>query len=313
MRSPALSIILPTDRFDSVAAVFERLVRQTIAARLEVIVVACAEADVAEMHPYAGKFAALRFIQTTTLVPLGVARAAGIRAATSEFVFIGETHSYLHPDAAEKLLATAQAGDWDVVVPGFMNANPAHAVSWGAFLTGYARWNGSSPASEIPESPLYDCLVRRDLLLRLPGPLEELFVHGVAMRVAMRAKKFRIYLEPAARLDHLNMENVRPFVHEHFLLGVFIAARRAQTWSWPRRLLYMISVPLVPLVLFRRVWPGVKIVWRAQPASWIGIPLVMLAFVGKAIGEFLGYAGGQSAARERMMTHYELRRIDYVH
>ena len=43
-----------------------------------------------------------------SISPLGIPRAMGIRAATASFVFIGETHSFLHPDAAEKLVVVQE-------------------------------------------------------------------------------------------------------------------------------------------------------------------------------------------------------------
>lgn len=310
--APELSVILPTDSFETIALALDKLRAQTIADRIEVIVVSASADAIAPAQSRSPDFAALQLVQCPGHSLLGVSRAAGIKAAHAPYVFVGETHSFLRPDAAEKLLAVAKSGAWDVVTPGFVNGNPVDLWSWGAFLTAYARWNAAFPAGEIPEAPLYDSVFRKDSLLRLHGSLDELLVHGDNMRLAMAANGCRVYLEPSAILDHVNIEEPGAWLHEHFLIGVVIGARRAREWSWPRRIFYMLASPLIPFVLMRRVWAGLRTIARTHAAPLAAFPLVFLAFVVKAIGEFVGYAGGGTTEHEEMMTHYEVRRFDYV-
>src|SRR5437764_8028066 len=140
-RPPHLSFDLPTDSYETIEPVLTKLRQQTIARRIEVILVALSAEMLAPASEHESDFAALRIIEVPSISPLGIPRAMGIRAATASFVFIGETHSFLHPDAAEKLVATAVEGNWDAVTPGFENGNPNGRVSWAAFLAAYGRWS----------------------------------------------------------------------------------------------------------------------------------------------------------------------------
>src|SRR5205823_7233256 len=114
---PALSVILPTDSYATIQPVLERLRRQTIAPRIEVVLVGN-RANLATAPMYQ-EFAHVRVVEVAVPFSLGAARVAGTRAATAPFVFIGETHSYLYPDAAEKLIAAAKAEPWTAVSTGF--------------------------------------------------------------------------------------------------------------------------------------------------------------------------------------------------
>src|SRR5450755_4117416 len=140
-RVPVLSAILPTDSYETIRLVVEKLRRQTIAERIEFIVVATSSDAVAEVSRHESDFAAVRIVETRSLSPLAVPRVAGIRAARAPLIFVGETHSFLHSNAAEKLVAVMADEKWAAAVPGFENANPNSLWSWSAFLAAYGRWS----------------------------------------------------------------------------------------------------------------------------------------------------------------------------
>src|SRR5262252_245437 len=88
---PALSVILPTDSYATIQPVLERLHRQTIASRIEIILVGPrAHLAVAESDQ---EFADVRVLDIAYPFSMGTARAAGARAAMAPLVFLGETHS----------------------------------------------------------------------------------------------------------------------------------------------------------------------------------------------------------------------------
>ena len=129
-----LSVVLPTDTAKTIEPVLRNLERQTMAGNLEIVLVSEAANDDGQepRRATAKPFANLIRVPVDELSPLGRTRAAGVRAATAPFVFIGETHSFLRPDAAEKLLERAVAEGCSAVVPGFENQNPSNSWSWAA-------------------------------------------------------------------------------------------------------------------------------------------------------------------------------------
>jgi hypothetical protein len=257
-------------------------------------------------------FCAIQVVHVESLSPVGVARAAGLRAARAPFVFMGETHSYLYPEAAETLTAAAIAGGWTVVIPGFENANPRRIFSWAEFLVDYGRWASTLPAREVGDVPLYNALFRRDALLRASGGPERTLALGDEFLIALRSDGGRFYVESAARMSHLNLDSPMRVIHEQFLAGVMIGTQRARRWSLYKRIAYMLGSSLIPLVLFRRNFASGCHSIRARKLSWLVLPAMFLLNIAKAAGEFVGYAGFASDEHEAMMDRYEIHKRDYV-
>lgn len=308
---PALSIILPTDSFATIQPVLERLRLQTIAHRIEVVLVAPAPDAVANARMGENDFAAIRIVSINSLA-LAAGRAAGIRAATAPLVFIGETHSYFQPDAAEKLVNAAASGNWASVAPGFENANPGSVCSWAGFLADYARWNRHLPAGEISDAPLYNALYRREVLLLMKENLEEIFSHGDRLFLTLEAGGYRAHFEPSARIAHVNLDRWSISLHEQFLAGLLIASRRAIHWPWWRRMAYIGGAGLIPFVLFWRMWPGIRRSIHADRLPLLTIPGIFLLMCAKSAGELIGYAGARAARYEAAMDRYEIHKADYV-
>ena len=307
---PALSVILPTDSYARIQPVLERLRCQTIAPRIEVVVVG-PRANLGTPPAYP-EFANLRVVEAAFPFSMGAGREAGTRAATAPFVFVGETHSYLYPDAAEKLIAAAEADDWTAVSPGFENANPKSACSWSCFLADYGQWSARMPGGEIEDAPIYNALYRRDVLLQLDGELAELLSHGDELRLALQAHGSRAFFEPAARIAHVNLDRPSDALHEQFLAGVMIGEQRAARWPWWRRLLYICAAGLIPFVLIRRIWPGIRRNARTERLPIMTIPLIVLLKFAKACGEVIGYSGNATPEHAARLQRFEIRKVEYL-
>ncbi len=310
--SPTLSVVLPTDDFETIAPVLSRLTEQTMAGEIEVIVTTPDRAATEGALSFRDKFGDLRVVEVTTLVPLAHARAAGIQAARAPFIFLGETHSFLHADAAEILVAKVKEGPWSMATPGFENANPGTILSWSAFLAAYGGWSRVLPAGEIAGAPVYDVVYRREVFAELGPELENALSEGEVLRETIRRNGHRIFFEPRAGIDHLNIQAPGAWIDEHFLLGFTIGWRRARRWSVGRRLFLVAASPLIPFLLTARAWRGLRSTGRKErmPA---GVTLfVFLVFLIRAFGELLGYLGLSAAGHEHRLSRYEIRRTDYV-
>jgi hypothetical protein len=310
VNEPLLSVVLATDDYETIRPVVERLRRQTVRNRIELVLVALSAGAVSEALALREEFAGIRIVEdpVTDLAP---ARAAGIRAATAPSVFVGETHSYPHPGFAEALIA-GLSGPWSSVTPAFGNANPNGALSWAGFLSDYGRWVDGSPPGEIPEAPIYNAAFRREALLALGDRLAPALAHGDELPVTLRAAGHRAYFEPSARLDHLNVARLPHWVKERFVAGILIANHRSRRWPPGRRALYILGSPLIPLVLFRRVLPGAWATVRRRRLPLMTIPLIAFGMAVKAAGELAGYAGAPVEGAERVMHEYEVHKLSYA-
>ena len=310
MSEPKLSIILATDTYATIRPVIDRLRRQTARDQIELVVVAPAAAAVSAVMAHRDEFAGIRIVERPDgdLAPL---RAAGVRAAASKFVFVGETHSYPHPELAEALLRH-YSGPWSVITPAFGNANPNGALSWAGFLSDYGAWVEDLLPGEISRIPIYNAAFLREALLALGDRLAPALGHGDELSNALRAGGHKAYFEPAARLDHVNVASLRHWVKERFAAGIMIANSRAKRWPFTRRLLFIVASPLIPIVLCRRVLPGVRSTVRKKGLPLSTLLWIVIGMTVKAAGELAGYAGVEAGKWERRMHEYEVHKLAYA-
>ena len=305
-----MSVILPTDTWDTIVPVIERLKERTPKEQLELVVVlpATQSRNVSESLTH---FAAVQIVNVDSIVPLGPARAAGVRAATAPLVFIGETHSYPCSGMIEALI-DAHAAGWGVVVPSFANANPDGAASWAGFLTGYASWTDGRPAEELDYAPGFNVSYPRSFLLALGDRLDGALSEGEDMMAEIRAAGLRVRFEPAARIEHANISYHAPLLHQRFLAGRVIAGTRSASWSRMRRMGYALASPMIPAVLFWRHREGIsRAIRRERPPVGTTATLILCSLF-EAAGESVGYAlGGEQRTRQRY-DEYEIRRLDYT-
>ena len=160
MSTPELSVVLATDTYATIRPVVDRFRRQTIRDRIELILIAPSADKVSGVMAHRDEFAAIQIVEDP-VADLAPARAAGIRAASAPYVFVGETHSYPHPEFAEALVRRLSES-WTAVAPAFGNANPNGPRSWAGFLSDYGRWVDGTEAGEVTEFPIYNVGVRRD-------------------------------------------------------------------------------------------------------------------------------------------------------
>lgn len=146
------------------------------------------------------------------LVPLGEARAAGVRVARSGVVVVAETHAFPAPGWAERLV-DAHAQDWVAVMPAVLNANPGSALSWSAYLVDYGRWMPNGRSVEIADPPSYHASFKRSPLLAFGSRLGVLLEPGSTLAEELRAQAYRSSYEPRASISHLNVSRPRAWLH----------------------------------------------------------------------------------------------------
>ncbi len=308
---PSLSVVLATDCLDTIRGVVECLRRQTVRDRVELVIAVPSLAALDARDPALQGFASVRVVGVGSVQHLHAARAAAVRAAEAPFVFVGETHSLPHPGFAEALLRRHTDG-WPVVVPGFGNANPDGALSWAIFLLDYGRSLHSGPAGEVPWIPSHNVSFEKEALLALGPALEVGLAHGDELTVRFRERGQRAYLEPDARIDHLNISRPAPWIGERFFCGLLLAARRIRRWSALRRLVYVAGSPLIPAVMLYRLRDKVALARQDAPLPLGTVATMAAGAVISSVGEMVGYALGVVWGAEWRMAEYELHKVRYT-
>ena len=257
------------------------------------------------------QFGVIRIVEDP-MNDLAVARAAGVRAASAPLVFIGETHSFPQPRLTEIIVEAMTSADWSVVVPAICNANPQGALSWSGYILDYGQWADGLPAGEIADAPVYNAAYKTGTLLALGSRLSSALGQSDELALTLRAGGHRTRFEPDARIDHANVIRLRHWIMNRLLAGILIGANRSRKWPLTRRAAYVGGSFLIPLVLLRRLMPGIREVARGNRLPVGTLPAVVVALILRAGGEALGYAGLFSGCASRGMHRYEVHKLKYA-
>jgi hypothetical protein len=288
--------VVVTDTWETIRELVACLEDQTVASEIELVAV----------MPPGAHAAAAPALGAVQLVPRedsgAAARAAGIRAASAEVAAVGETHVLPDPGWAEALLAAHDAGA-DVVLPVMRNANPTRLTAAG-FAMDYGRY--SIPDGKDVAVPTFNASFRLELLRTLE-PLELLFENGPALDAAVRRRGARIDHPAGARLGHVNVERLKPWVQERVLVGLHVGFGRSRRWSSARRALYVLAAPAIAVLLFTRSADQCR-----KASGWRTLPFLALGCVLWAAGEAAGYAGLSRPRHDVLIHEFETRKRDYL-
>jgi glycosyl transferase family 2 len=294
-QSPEVSAILVTDNLSTIRKTLSYLRNQAGAERMEIVIAATRPGDVEPAAPELQGFGQVRVVPIDDLSSPPLARAEAVRAASSPLVLFAETHSYPRPGYVEALVRAHHAGPWAVVGPSMGNANPDSALSWANLLLDYGRWVSSEERGVIDDVPGHNAAYKREALLEFGDDLSQQLRADSIMHADLRTRGYELYLEPEARIDHLNVSLLRWSAVERFHSSRHFAGLRARGWPLRRRLLYIGGAPLIPAVRLRRILGFVRRS-RDAPSALRLLPALGFVLTLSAFGELAGYAFGPGRA-----------------
>ena len=310
MHEPRMSVVLATDTYETIRPVIDRFSQQSARNLIEIVLVTPTPAELEAAMEYREQFAAIR-IAECSVDELSVARAAGVRASTADYVFIGETHSYPHPRLTEALMQHF-TGEWAIIMPAMTNGNPKTAISWSGLLSDYGRWAEGLPAGEITSIPIYNAVFQRHALLALGDRLASAIGRGEELAAAFQAAGNKCYFQPSVAMEHLNVSPIAHWAIQRFALGMMIGSNRSRDWPLSRRVFYVLASPLIPVVLWRRMFPGVRSSFKATGWPVSTVAWIVFGLVIKSFGETLAYLGVPAAAWIERNHEYELHKLAYT-
>jgi hypothetical protein len=294
------------DSFERLGGTLDALRKQTVADRLEVVVVAPSKVEVRVDKADLAGFAGHQVVETGPTGSSAVRRAAGVRAATAPVVAFTEDHCFPAAGWAEALIK-AHEGGWAAVGPAFDNGNPHTLTSWVNLLIEYGPWVWPVAGGPRDHIPPHNSSYKRDLLLAYGDRLDELIEAETVLQWDLRAQGHSLYLEPAARTRHFNISLISVSVPLRLAVGRMFGAARSREWPLPKRLAFVAASPLIPLVRFARIVPVVRRCEAERRLFPRVLPLLLAGFVVDGIGELLGYAFRGGGAVERV-TGFEYDR-----
>lgn len=316
---PALSVILPTsDDFSTIRQTVRALSKQACCKTMELVIVAPGEKiEIPETE--VSMFAGTRVVYGGPIKTSNISRCAGVRAASAPYIVLSEDHSFPEPGWAEALLA-AHADGYAVVGPVVVNANPKSTISWANLVLEYGPWLDGSARREMENLPGHNSSYDRSVLMSYGDNLERMFEIDSVIQRDIASRGLRMILEPKAKTRHLNFSRIRASIPLRFNCGRSFAGHRVIGWSLPKRVVFALGAPLIPIVRLTRV---LRMLGGSERYSWLIpriIPMLCMAVVTDGLGEMAGYILGPGDSPEylgliefnRLRSMNTLDRAEYV-
>ena len=306
MRLPAeLAVLLytPGSRYDAIRLTIASLRAQTARERLEIVLLAPNSERLLVDEEAMRDFSRFHVVSVGEIQSRAQAMAEGVRKASAPLVAFGGNHSCPAPDWAARLIEAHQ-GPWAAVAPSERNANPATAISWAHFLIGHGHWIDPVDAGVTHFVPMTSAAFKRSVLLEYGPQLARMLERDGGLSEDLRAKRHRLYLEPAARIFHFNISRLSSFVRFRVHVGRAFAASRArkERWGAIRRLAYAIGWPLIPFVQLRTTLGWARRCNRSYGLFPRVLPALTLGLMLHALGEAIGYTLGMGDARQKILS-----------
>ena len=305
---PKMSVVIATpDKYEFIRKTTGYLLRQTVKSDLELVIVAPSAIKLNLHNSELQDFFSVHVLEVGEIRSVAWANAAGIRAASAPVVVLAEDHCFPDPGWAEALIETHNR-PWAAVGPVVRNANPNSTISWAGFIMSYGPWLFPKEAGEIDHLPGHNSSYKRSVLLDYDADLEEMLEAESVLHWDLRKKGYKLYLEPMARVSHLNYEILSSWLMEQYHSGRVFAAVRSRDWPHLKRLFYTAGAPLIPGIRIYRIFNQLS---RSREMRGLMrsvlVPLIV-GLLARSMGEMVGYALGRSKGKNKV-SHFEFRRL----
>jgi hypothetical protein len=231
--TPELSVVIFTpDTFETIRHTIRHLQQQTVCDRLELLIAAPSRDAVQLVESEMEPFLRWEVVEVGPVEHLAAAKIGAIQRASAPVIAFAEDHSYPDSGWAAALIEAHKAG-WSAVGPAMGNANPDCALSWAGLFLSFGPWVEPVAAGPVTGLPWHNTSYPRDLLLGYGERLVSMLTVESLLQADMLARGYSLYLNPAARTQHLNMTRPSSFLAEQFHGARAYAAYRARHSSWP--------------------------------------------------------------------------------
>ena len=262
----------------------------------EVIIVDSSTDDTAEIIADRFPFIHLHVFDTRKFA--GDARNFAITQARADLIACIDADCIANYDWIQQIL-TAHQSDKLVIGGVVDNANPDNAIGWAYYFSEFSQWMPGSRQGDVQEIPAC-CLSFKRRAFQEYGPfLERTYCSDTAFHWRLAKDGHKPRLEPAIRVAHRNPTRLVAILRHEIQHGRYFASVRAgeHRFTPARRLIHVITSPLLPLLLFFRVARCVVECDIYRHRFRRAAPLVFLAKMAWSCGELLGYlsAGPKSS------------------
>lgn len=238
---------------------------------------------------------------------IGELRSNAVQTARGMIIAFLEDHVTIEPGYFRAVLDAFQDG-CAAVGPTVQNANPDVGISNAVHLLHYGSWGPALEPGEVELLPGNNSAYRKSTLELYEHRLEHLLLTDTVLQMRLKSDKHRLYLEPRARLHHLNATSLRTAVVSEYLYHRCFVWSRGNEFNWTEldRLRVLLRTPLTPWIRLLRLAKLVRTRFPHMQQSFIlALPSLVVLQHAAAWGQLVGLVSGPGTAPVQF-TRFEL-------
>ena len=306
-------VVVFARRFAVLRRTLAHLRAQTIADRIELVIMAPSAGSMQEMEPRdTAGLHSVRVCVVGEIVNVDKAGARGIAAASAPVIAFMEDHAFPAPNWAETVVR-AHREEWGVVGTAIVNGNPRTGWSWANHLVTYGPWAAHVATGEVPSVSRHNTSFKREALHQLGGNLLAAFGCDGTLLKDLRRANHRIYLDTGTTVAHVNPSRAWTTLGLRFNAGRLYADKRVKAGRWgiAKRAAYAAAAPLYPLIRFRQIWGETLRHPSHRPLLPRVLPALTGALIADAVGQAVGYATGAGRSVDTL-ADFEAERLPHL-
>jgi glycosyl transferase family 2 len=222
-------------------------------------------------------------------------RAQGLAMARGALLALLEDHARPDPHWSANIVAAHQADG--AAVGGAIENGVDRTLNWAVYFCDFAKYQNPLPAGDSAFASDANSAYKRSALESVRSLWQKSF-HETVVNDALVAAGKKLKLSPDIVVyQHRSDLRLGSALYERFVWGRSYARTRSTLLSAPRRLLYALLSPLLPLVIMRRIS---AIAWqrRRNFGKFVrAAPLAALLSCGWSLGECMGYVAPRPGTR----------------
>jgi glycosyltransferase involved in cell wall biosynthesis len=171
------------------------------------------------------------------------------------------------------------------------NDKSAGLVDWAIYFCRYSHYMLPFPQGFALEIAGDNASYKREYLDRFQHVWRDGFWEP-AVHAELKKAGYRLLLEPSIVINHKKSFGFWSFMKQRFQHGIKFGEERASRFSIPKRLLYLILSPVIPLIFLVRITRQVVRRRRHSRKLLEAFPILLLFLLAWTFGEVTGYLRG---------------------
>lgn len=213
--------------------------------------------------------------------------AHGFRAARGAVVALIEDHEIATPEWSRRVFEAHR--EPVAAVGGAIENGRSRALNWAVYFCDFGRYQNPLPEGESARASDANVSYKRTALETIRPVWNEEF-HEAEVNGALIARGEKLVLRSDVVVNQCRQGlRLVPALRERFIWGRSFGAWRSKGAPTPRRILWMIFSPALPLLLTGRMAAAAVKKRRTVGAFARAAPLVLVLTAAWAAGEFTGY------------------------